>query len=183
MARLILLNGPPGSGKSTLAARYAADRPLTLALDIDDLRHMVGAWLEHPRESGLLARRMAIELARLQLRDDRDVVVPQFLARPDFVDELAELCAAEGAEFVEIVLRSAAGDDEARFRRRVAGPQTPAHHDATALYERTDWTFPEMYQALIDVVGRRPATVTIWTVEGDIDGAYRNLVAAVGGAG
>ena len=31
MARLILLNGPPGSGKSTLAARYAADRPLTLA--------------------------------------------------------------------------------------------------------------------------------------------------------
>ena len=183
MARLILLNGPPGSGKSTLAARYAADRPLTLALDIDDLRRMVGAWLEHPREAGLLARRMAIELARLQLREGRDVVVPQFLGRPDFLDELAELCATEGAEFVEIVVRSAAGDDETRFRHRDADPRTAAHQDATALYERTDSTFLEMYHALLEVVGRRPATVTIWTVEGDVDGAYRNLVAAVGGTG
>jgi predicted kinase len=181
MARLILLNGLPGSGKSTLAARYAADHPLTLALDIDDLRRMLGGWLERPREAGLLARRMAIELARLQLRGGRDVVVPQFLGRPYFVDELAELCTTEGAQFVEIVLRSAAGDDEARFRRRVADPETPAHCDAAALYERTDWTFPEMYRALLDVVGGRPATLTIWTVEGDVDGAYRNLLAAVGG--
>jgi predicted kinase len=181
MARLILLNGLPGSGKSTLAARYAADYPLTLALDIDDLRRMLGGWRDHPREAGLQARRMAIELARLQLRKERDVVVPQFLGRLDFVDELAELSATERARFVEIVLRSAAGDDEDRFRRRAADPQTPAHHDATALYERTAWTFPEMYRAMLDVVGRRPATVTIWTVEGDVDGAYRNLLAAVGG--
>jgi predicted kinase len=182
MARLILLNGPPGSGKSTLAARYAADRPLTLALDIDDLRRMVGAWLEHPREAGLLARRMAIELARLQLREGRDVVMPQFVGRPDFVQTLAELCAAEDAHFVEIVLRSAAGDDEARFERRVADPQTAAHYDATALYERADWTFPQMYRAMLDVVSFRTGTVIIWTVEGDVDGAYRNLVAAVGAA-
>jgi predicted kinase len=181
MARLILLNGLPGSGKSTLAARYAADHPLTLALDIDDLRRMLGGWLDRPRESGLLARRMAVEMARLQLREGRDVVVPQFLGRPDFVDTLAELCAAEGADYVEVVLRSATGDDEARFRGRV--PETPAHHDATALHERTDWTFPDMQRALLDVVGRRPATVTIWTVEGDVDGAYRNLLAAVGAPG
>jgi len=181
MARLILLNGPPGSGKSTLAARYAADHPLTLALDIDDLRRMLGGWLERPPEAGLLARRMAIELARLQLREGRDVVVPQFLGRPDFIDALAELCATEGAEFVEIMLRSAAGDDEARFRRRVADPKTPAHHDATVLYERTNSTFPELCRAVLDVMGRRPATVTIWTVEGDVEGAYRNLLAAVGG--
>jgi predicted kinase len=179
MARLILLNGLPGSGKSTLAARYAADHPLTLALDIDDLRRMLGGWLERPRDAGLVARRMAIELARLQLGEGRDVVVPQFLGRPDFVDALAELCATEGADFVEIVLRSAAGDDEARFRSRLA--ETPAHHDATVLYERIDWTFPEMSRALVDVLRRRPATVTIWTVEGDVDAAYRNLLAAVGG--
>ena len=183
MARLILLNGPPGSGKSTLAARYAADRPLTLALDIDDLRRMLGGWVERPLEAGLQARRMAVELARLHLREARDVVVPQFLGRPEFGETLAELCAAEGAQFVEIVLRSAAGDDEARFRRRAADPQTAAHYDAIALYERADWTFPEMYRALLDMVGRRPATVTVWTVEGDVDGAYRNLVAAVGAAG
>jgi predicted kinase len=180
MARLILLNGPPGSGKSTLAARYAADHPLTLALDIDDLRRMLGGWLERLPEAGLLARRMAVELARLQLREGRDVVVPQFLGRPDFIDALAELCATEGAEFVEIVLRSAVGDDEARFQRRVADPQTPAHNDAAALYERAGSTFPQMYRAMLEVMGGRPATLTIWTVEGDVDGAYRNLLAAVG---
>ena len=183
MARLILLNGPPGSGKSVLAARYAAEHPLTLALDIDDLRRMLGGWLDHPREAGLQARRMALELARLHLSDGRDVVVPQFLGRPDFVQSLAQLCAQKRAPFVEIVLRSAAGDDEARFRRRAADPQTPAHDDSVALYERTAWTFPQMYQAMLDVVAGRPDTVTIWTVDGDVDGAYRNLVAAVGAAG
>ena len=35
MPRLLLIDGLPGSGKSTLAARYVADRPLALCLDID----------------------------------------------------------------------------------------------------------------------------------------------------
>jgi predicted kinase len=85
MARLVLINGAPGIGKSTMARRYAEDYPLTLVLDIDQVRGMLGRWLETPSEAGVLARRMAIEMAGVHLRGGHDVVVPQFLGRIDFV--------------------------------------------------------------------------------------------------
>jgi len=86
--RLLLINGLPGSGKSTLAARYVADRALALCLDVDVVRGLLGDWQEHPHDAGLLARRLALAMARVALREGRDVVVPQFLARPQFLGEL-----------------------------------------------------------------------------------------------
>ena len=91
MPRLLLINGLPGSGKSTLAARYVADRPLALCLDVDVVRGLLGAWQEHPHEAGLLARRLALAMARVALHEGRDVVVPQFLGRPQFIGELEAL--------------------------------------------------------------------------------------------
>lgn len=44
--RLIHLNGAPGIGKSTLAARYAAEHPGTMAVELDVLRTWVGGWRE-----------------------------------------------------------------------------------------------------------------------------------------
>lgn len=77
--RLVVINGAPGSGKSTLARRYAHDHPLTVALDIDHVRAMLGRWLDTPTEAGLLVRQMAVEMARVHLCAGHDVVVPQFL--------------------------------------------------------------------------------------------------------
>ncbi|HEV2886883.1 MAG TPA: AAA family ATPase, partial [Jatrophihabitans sp.] len=64
---LLLLNGPPGVGKSTLARLLVRDHPLALCLDIDLLRRSIGRWDEHPRESGLLARDIAVAAARVHL--------------------------------------------------------------------------------------------------------------------
>lgn len=44
IARLIHLNGPPGVGKTSIARRYLADHPLTLMVDIDNLRAALGQW-------------------------------------------------------------------------------------------------------------------------------------------
>jgi len=63
--RLILLNGPPAAGKSTLAQMYADEHPLTLNLDIDKIRSLLGgradaaswqrlAWLAEVDESPAL---------------------------------------------------------------------------------------------------------------------------------
>ncbi|MGH3670462.1 MAG: hypothetical protein ACRDSH_07480, partial [Pseudonocardiaceae bacterium] len=52
-----------------------------LALDIDVVRAMLGGWLDHPMEAGLIERGMAVEMARVQLRAGGDVLVPQFLGR------------------------------------------------------------------------------------------------------
>jgi AAA domain len=94
--RLVPINGVPASGKSTLAQRYAAEYPLTLVLDMDLVRRMLGGWQDLLAESGLAARRIAVKMARTHLRGGHDVVVPQFRGRVDFVRELAELGADVG---------------------------------------------------------------------------------------
>ena len=61
MRKLVLVNGPPGVGKSTLARRYAADHPLTLAVEIDVVRAMIGAWLDERGDGDLPFRDFCIE--------------------------------------------------------------------------------------------------------------------------
>ena len=61
------------------------DHPLTLVLDIDQVRGMLGRWLDQPTDAGVLARDLALAMARTQLDAGRDVVVPQYLGRLEFV--------------------------------------------------------------------------------------------------
>jgi predicted kinase len=102
--RLIVLNGPPACGKSTLARRYAEEHPLALNLDIDRIRDLIGGWRTNLRDAGLLARAAALAAARAHLTAGHDVIVPQLLARPDFLDQAAALATSTGASFHEIVL-------------------------------------------------------------------------------
>lgn len=177
----MLINGAPGSGKSTLARRYVEEHPLTLALDIDVIRGMLGRWLDRPVEAGLLARRMALEMARVQLLDDRDVVVAQFLGRLDFVLALEQLCDDVDAEFVEVALLSNPQDAAERFARRAAQPETTAHRDAMALLERSGGlaAVPAMYERLLEVVASRAGTRTVVTVDGQVDRAYDDLLTQI----
>ncbi|MFB9683099.1 AAA family ATPase [Amycolatopsis plumensis] len=130
--KLILLNGPPGSGKSTLARRYADHHPPALALDVDQVRAMLGGWRSSPGEAGLLAREIALAAARTHLRAGHDVVVPQLLARPAFAERLEALAGETGASFHEIVLLPGLEETLRRFAARgsseveVAAPLTEA---------------------------------------------------------
>jgi predicted kinase len=127
VARPVLINGAPASGKSTLAQMYIDEHPLTLALDIDVIRAMLGRWLDHPIEAVLTARRMALEMARVQLSAGRDVLFPQIVGRLDFVLELEHLCRQVGAKFIELVLFSSPQDTADRFARRSRHPETSEH--------------------------------------------------------
>ena len=77
--KLIVINGPLGIGKSTLAKRYAEEHPLTLVLDIDDVWAMLSHWREEKEKSAPLSKKMAIEMARVNLEAGHDVVIPQIL--------------------------------------------------------------------------------------------------------
>jgi predicted kinase len=122
---LLLLNGAPGSGKSTLVARLAARRRLALALDVDRIKHSLGGWEEDLRASGLQARRLALSLARTHLADGHDVLIGQYLARPDFLAELEQLAAAVGARFVEAALVLDGETLARRLAARRAAPDRP----------------------------------------------------------
>jgi predicted kinase len=125
IARLILLNGAPGVGKSTVARRFVAQHPLTLLVEVDALRVAMGGWREHPG-TRVLARRLALALVATHLEAGHDVVMAQYLGRPDFVGDLAAAAEQCGAGFVEVVLVAPADVVTGRLRdRRASG--TPDH--------------------------------------------------------
>src|SRR3954471_20011330 len=179
MPRLVHLNGPPGIGKSTLARRYVAEHPLAFCLDIDGFRRLIGQWDAHPEESGQLGRRMALAMAHVHLSSGHDVIVPQFVARPEFVSQLHEAATQAGAQFREIVLLDDREAAMARFEARAADADWATHHEEAAHMIGASGGFHTMYEALISVLDQLPDPVTITTTAEDIDSAYRSLVAAV----
>lgn len=183
MPRLILLNGAPGSGKSTLARRFADDHPLTLVLDIDRVRAMLGKWLDRPNESGVLARQLAVVMARAQLYAGHDVLVPQYLGRLEFIETLHALAIEVGAEFVELALVSDREDVVRRFEWRSETSDDPAHRAAGELQRQSGGRedLAATHEKLLTVVADRPATRVITTVDRDIDGTYAKLLAAIRG--
>jgi predicted kinase len=181
MARLVLINGAPAIGKSTLARRYAQDYPLTLVLDVDQVRQMLGGWVDFPTESGVLARRMAIEMAGIALREGHDVVVPQFLGRADFILSLEDLSERVDADFVEVALLSSREDVARRFSRRTEESTREEHQLAAELMERSGGIdeLHNMYDRLMDVVAARPSTRRITSVDGQLEQTYLDLLAVL----
>ncbi|RPF21834.1 AAA family ATPase [Myceligenerans xiligouense] len=176
MPRLILLNGAPGTGKSTLAELLAQDQVLTLALDVDGIKHSLGGWSEDAQASGLRARRLALAMAREQLRSGHDVVVGQYLARTDFIDSLEALAEECGATFVECLLELDAPTLARRLADRAAAPTRPEHQVNTALVGPQD--ADRLVRSLDGVRQYRPNAVQV-SAEGSIAATLDLLRAAV----
>ena len=120
---LLVVNGAPAVGKTTLAHRYATDQPLALVVDVDLLRTHLGGWQERD-ESKMIARDLAIALARAHLAAGHDVLVPQYVGRPEFLDRLRALAADAGTDYLELVLTDAPQRIVERFRARRAALAT-----------------------------------------------------------
>jgi predicted kinase len=116
---LLLINGAPAVGKSTLAHRYADEHPLALIIDIDWIRTHLGQWAKLD-ESKLVARELALVLVRAHLRSGHDVIVPQYLGRPEYRERLRLLAAETDVPFVEVLLTDEAERITQRFRKRRA---------------------------------------------------------------
>jgi predicted kinase len=176
--RLIVLNGPPGIGKSTLAQRYVDDRPLALDLDLDRVRRMLGQWQSDPIEAGLLARAMTLEMARVHLRSGHDVIIPQYLGRPQFLEQAEQVAADVDVPFAEFVLMDGRDNAVQRFTDRTAAAATPAHTEAGTLMDQFGGkpALEAMYDRLLLVLSHRRKAQVIQTRAGEIDAAYTELV-------
>jgi predicted kinase len=172
--RLILLNGPPAVGKSTLARMYARDHPLALDLDIDRLRAQLGRWREDPGAAGLAARRIALAAARAHLTAGHDVIVPQLVARVEFIEQLEAAALGSRAVFREVMLLGEPGKLRARYDERVRQESAAGSEPITAT-DLTDAQLAEFYQRLLRVVEARPATIVIAVRTADAAAAYSEL--------
>jgi len=178
----VFLNGPPASGKSTLAQRFVDRRPLALNLDVDVVRAMLGSWFEQPLEAGQAARSLALAMATTHLATGRDVIVPQFVGRPDFIDQLAGVAAKTGANFVEIALMLNRRDALAAFAERSENPSSQSHRDALALTRASRSLDPvgDMYDAYRQLIDDRPGALKIEVIRGEIESAVDHLELSVG---
>lgn len=181
VADLILLNGPPASGKSTIAQRYVDAQPLALNLDLDVIRRLLGRWAEDPVAAGLTARSFGLAMATQHLEQGHNVVVPQFLGRLEFIEELAAVAARVGARFVEIGLWMNRVEAIAAFAERSAAPTTQAHLDAVELVQRSSRPDPvgSMYDEFVAVIEARPHAIRIDVIRNDIEATFNSFCEAL----
>jgi predicted kinase len=172
--KLVLLNGPPAVGKSTLARRYADDHPLTLVLEIDTVRALLGAWLEEWRRSGVVAREISLAMARTHLEAGHDVIVPQLLVRRPFVDTLQATAESVGASFHELALLDPREVVLARLEQR---NELESGFSARALMEKQGNAAGDAYDDFVAALAERPDAVVI--DDPLSDSAYRTLLRLV----
>ncbi len=172
------MNGPPGVGKSTLARRYIDDHPLALDIDIDSIRRLLGRWRDDPTQAGLLARAMTLAMARVHLGQGYDVVLPQYLGRPEFIEEAERVADEAGAEFHEFVLTDNRDEIVRRFNARTAAAADPAHIDAGRLVAQLggDATLFAMCDRLLLMISARPNAHVVPCPEGAADEVYDVLM-------
>jgi predicted kinase len=156
--KLVLLNGPPAVGKSTIARRYADEHPLTLVLEIDAVRGLLGAWLDDPQRSGWAARMIALAMARTHLEAGHDVIVPQLLTRREFVEMLRETTESAGGSFSELTLMDPREVVLARLEHRA---ETAGAFSARALMEKQGNAPGDAYDAFVVALADRPEAIVI----------------------
>jgi predicted kinase len=171
---LLLINGAPGVGKSTLAQGYADEHPLSLIIDIDWIRGHLGQWAKLD-QSKLVARDLAAALARAHLLNGHDVIVPQYLGRPEYRERLQLLAGEIGVPFVEVLLTDDADRITQRFqKRRAEYVTTGAEHPERDLSDDAVATeVPLANERLLrDAISR--GVLVISAAEGR-DASYRSL--------
>lgn len=169
MGQLVFLTGAPGSGKSTLARLLVDERPMALLLDLDTVRAQLGDWKADPVAAGIRARQLALAAARVQLELGGDVVVPQFLRRPELVERCRQLADKTGATFFLIALVSSAEEAARRFRDRGTS-EDPNHRDAAHSQEAPGAaSIEELYADMLAMLAGFPDTVYVESVPGEVD--------------
>lgn len=179
--KLILINGNPGMGKTTLARLYAEQHPLTLNLDVDLIWHMMGQWEERLSQSHQLKLQHAYKLADAHLSEGYDVIVPNLMETTEQHENFERVARAHQAVFREVVLMADKDTaiERCKARARRLGYEDGFRPGGVLDTHGRERRLAEMYENVIAATALRAGTVIIRPTEGDVAGAYRQLIDAV----
>lgn len=145
---------------------------------MDEIRARRGDWRSSSYEAGLWAREVALTSACGHLESGRDVVVPQYVARVAFLDQLAGVAGETGAAFHELCLWDSREASLARFDQRASDPSLAAHHRDCLEQAGGLPGISAMYDDLLAFLGSRANAVVISTQAGDQATALVSVLAA-----
>ncbi len=176
--KLIIINGALGVGKTTLAERYASGHPLTLQIDIDEVRRHISFWREEKEISGTLSKQIACEMARAHLLSFHDVVVSQIFTQSAYLEQLEAIAQACGAEFHEFLLFLPREEAVTRFVKRGQRKGYPDGFRPGGLVDLggREKKVLQMYDDMMAMISQRPETKVIDSQEGEIVATYKTLI-------
>lgn len=176
--KLIILNGPLGIGKSTLASRYADEHPLTLRLDIDDIRTYISHWRDKDEQSADSSKKMALAMAKVHLSLGYDVVIPQIIRKVELLERFEQVAKEANADFKEVLLLVNKEEAISRFKERSYAQGHASGFRPGGLIDTggRETKLATMYDDMISTTNERPNTIIIEPEYGNIDSTYRELI-------
>jgi len=176
--KLIIINGALGVGKTTLAKRYASEHPLTLQIDIDEVRRQISSWREEKEMSGMLSKQIACEMARTHLLSLHDVVVSQIFIQSEHLEKLEAIAQACGADFHEFLLCIPREEAVTRFVKRGQAGGYPDGFRPGGLVDLggREKKVLQMYDDMMAMIAQRPGTRVIDAQEGNREATYQVLL-------
>lgn len=176
--KLIILNGALGVGKSTLAEKYAEEHPLTLRIDIDEVRRLISHFREEKEVSGSLAKKIACEMTRVHLQAGYDVVIAQIFTQEESLESLKNIAENTRADFYEFLLSTSKKDSIERFikRGKAEGYTDGFRPGGLVTIGGKEKKLEQLYDDMMTLVSKRPQTIIIDSKEGNIEETYQKLV-------
>ena len=151
---------------------------MALLLEQDVVRGLLGGWRTRETESGTLARHLCFGMARIHLVSGNDVIVPQFVADPTYLDRLAGLADEVGAQHTELVLLDDLESAERRFHARLDDPARADHQRVAAEVIEESGGYAHQFDRLTRCLGHR-RVIEIRSEQGDPEATYRALLDAL----
>ena len=109
--KFIIINGPCGVGKSTLGQGIHESIPLSVFVDIDEVRRSISDYREYRTESGFLAFELALGIAERAMENGSTVIIDKIRfdypqAPKDYLQEFITLANKYDAQTFEFILRA-----------------------------------------------------------------------------
>ncbi len=139
---------------------------------------MISHWRDEKETSAPISKKMALEMARINLAAGNDVIIPQIIQTEELADSFKALSKECGADYIEVLLFVEKEEAIRRFIKRGQEDGNPTGFRPGGIIDTggREIKLAEMYDNMIELSERKNDVIRIEPVLGDIDGTYSALL-------